>query len=518
MKHLLCCGTAFAVACLPVAAQAEASGFPGIDDPKLAKAIDEAMERPQRRWCADLAPLWAEAAKRAGPGNDALAIEAAHAALWCAVEEKRFEDAASLILRTEAKLGSHARFDSPALSLHIQLQEFDLAVARVETIAAGMNGERLPEIDPSLLYRLNGQLIRAGRVNLRKAMWSAIHASKAFDRLDPNLRGGTASNLIGLKADAGTLTEADAGLADLLMSPVSFSTMLAIRSYSALWPKLEERATDGMAKIIEADVQLKTARYREQPDNNDRLAELGHALLQAGRNAELIALTERFREKNADYARLGSEGAWLINYTATALLAEGRTAEGLAALQKLASLDPAKYPWVVNFAINYALALGEDQQHATALKALDRAQTVADRHGSAYARALVAAQRACSLHALGRDKEAGVQLALLETLRPDAPVAAVEYAMCSGRDDLAIAWSLQALADEKLRRQIVEALQPAYMEIKPTSVTDPEPYLLLAKSPELASEFEKVARVVPERFAPLGGRVRIVPSSQPRAQ
>lgn len=496
-------------------ATAQDTAPPAIDDPKLAQAIREATNRHNPRWCADLAPLWAEAAKRATPASDAIAIEAANAAIWCAVEERRYEEAASLIVRTEAKFGFQARFDSLALSLHTQLRELDLAVARVRNLAERMDGQHLQKTDPDLLYRLNGQLIRARRSDLQTAMWSAIHASKAFAALDPDLRGATGGILIALKADAGTLTEADAGLVDLLMSPVSFATMLANRTYSVLWPRLEERAGDGMATLLEADVQLKRTHYQEQPDNVERMAALGYALLQAGRNDELIALTTRLRDKDADYARLGSQGAWIVNYMATALLAEGRTAEGLAALQKLASLDPGKYPWVVNFVINHALALGEDQQHAVALKALDRAQTVADKHGSAYARALVAAQRACSLHALGRANDAAVQLALLEKLRPDAPVAAVEYAMCSGRDDLAIAWALQGLADDKLRKAIVGALQPVYMEIKPTSVSDPEPYQLLARSPELAAAFDKVARIVPERHAPLGGRKRIRPSAVP---
>jgi tetratricopeptide (TPR) repeat protein len=501
------------VLALPAGAQETAS--PTIDDPKLAQAIREATDRAKPRWCAELAPLWAEAAERAKPASDAIALEAANAAISCAVEERRYEEAASLIVRTEARLGQQARFNNLALSLHTQLMELDPAVARVRNMAGQMDGQFLRKTDPGLLYRLNSQLIRARRSDLRTVMWSAIYASKAFDTLDPDLRGATAGILIRLKADAGTLTEADSGLVDLLMSPVSLATMLANRSYSALWPRLEERAGDGMASLLEADVQLKTARYREQPDNIEQLANLGYALLQAGRNGELITLTAPFREKNADYARLGSQGAWIINYMATALLAEGRTQEGLAALQKLASLDPTRYPWVVSFAINHALALGEDQQHANALKALDRAQTIADKYGSGYARALVAAQRACSLHALGRANEAAAQLALLEKLRPDAPVAAVEYAMCAGRDDLAAAWALQGLADDKVRQAIVDALQPVYMESKPTSVADPEPYRLLGKSPELAAAFDKVARVVPERHAPLGGRKRIMPSAGP---
>lgn len=507
--------TALALA-LPAGAQT--TSFPGIDDPKLAQAIQNAMNRPNPRWCADLAPLWAEAAKRAKPASDAIALEAAGAAIWCAVEERRYEEAASLIGRTEAKFGSQSRFDSLALSLHTQLQEIDLSVARVRNIAERMDGQYLPKIDPAVVYRVNGQLIRAKRADLRTGMWSAIYGSKTFDALDPNLRSGTASNLIGLKADSGTLTEQDGELVDLLINSTSIATMLANRSYSPLWPRLEQRAGDGMARLIEADVQLKTARYRQDPDNIEKLADLGYALLQAGQTDTLIEMTAQFRTSNADYAGLGSQGAWIVNYMATALLAERRTAEGLAALQKLASLDPTKYPWVVNFVINYALAVAEDQQHASALKALDRAQTVADKYGSSYARALVAAQRACTLHAIGRANESAAQLALLEKLRPEAPVAAVEYAMCAGRDDLAIAWALDGLADDKIRKTIVEALQPAYMESKPTSVTDPEPYLLLAKNSKLANEFEKVARVVPERFAPLGGRVRIVPSAATTAR
>lgn len=109
-------------------------------------------------------------------------------------------------------------------------------------------------------------------------------------------------------------------------------------------------------------------------------------------------------------------------------------------------------------------------------------------------------------------------LKALEAVRLDAVQGNIGSAMCVGRDDLAIAWALEALADDTHRPVVIAALQPRYMENTPPAWNDPEPNLLLAKSPELAAAFEKVARVVPERFAPLGGKPRLGPkpaSSQP---
>ena len=59
--------------------------------------------------------------------------------------------------------------------------------------------------------------------------------------------------------------------------------------------------------------------------------------------------------------------------------------------------------------------------------------------------------------------------------------------------------------------KIISALQPLYMEGTPSAWNDPQPNLLLARSPELAAAFDKVARVVPARFAPLGGMPRLGP-------
>lgn len=497
---------------LAAPATAEQGDFPGIDDPKLAQAIEEAANRPQRRYCAELAPLWAEAVKRSKSPPAELMLMSANTNVLCAIEEERYEDASSLIVRTETKFGQQGFFDRLALALHAHLQELDLAVARVGAIAQKDQGAALAKTEPVMLFQLNSSLVRAKRADLVEAMWSSIMASPIFPELDPDVRGGAAINLLGVKAETASLTPADAALLDLLTNSSAYAGMMADRRYATIWPFMEERAGDGLARLIDADVKLNTERYEASPDDGRRLSNLGYSLLQAGKIRELIELTTRFREKDFDYSQLSEDGTWIVNYMATALRAAGRQQEGIAVLEGLASVDPEAHSWVVNYVINHAIALGEDNQHAAALKALDRAQKVADEHGSAYARALVAGQRACSHYKLGHADQVPEQIAVLEGLRADAPSAVIGYAMCAGREDLAIAWAREALAKESSRKTMIGVLQPAYMRDKPTSVTDQEPYRLLAKSPELASEFEKVARVVPERFAPLGGRLPIVPS------
>lgn len=518
MKYLHRFWIALGVACLPVAAQAEASGFPGVDDPKLAKAIDEAMERPKPRFCEELAPLWAEAAQRSKAPNDNLMVMSANAMIMCAVEKERFEDASNLIIRTEAKFGQQVFFHRLALALHSHLRELDLAVARVSAISTSNGGALLTEIDPAILFELSRNLLTAKRADLREAMWSSIQASPVFMELDPDVRNGAALNLLDVKAEAGTLSSADTKLVDLVTSSSPVISILADRRYAPIWTYVEERAGDGLAKLIEADLKLNAERYEAKPEEGKRLSSLGYSMLQAGEVSKLIDMTARFRDRNSDYSQLDEDGAWIVDYMAIALRVQGRQQEGIAALDKLASLKPETHPWVVNYVINHATALGEDLQDRAALRSLDRAAPIADRYGSPYARALVAGQRACSHHRLGQADKAAEQVAVLEGLRADAPNAVIGYAMCAGRDDLAIAWAREALARDSTRRTMIELLQPAYMQGTPSSVTDQEPYLLLAKSPELASAFDKVARVVPERFAPLGGRVRIVPGSQPRAK
>ncbi len=512
MPHFRCYLMALCAVCLPIAAQAEPFSFPGLDDPKLAEAIGQAMERPDPRICAELSPLWAEALKRSKSPTTALAVMSANMAVQCAIEEERYEDASSLIARTEARLGQQAVFDSVALALHSHLREFEFAVARIETIASRNGGEVLARTEPAMIYQLSNNIARAKRHDLREKMWSAIHASPVFLQLDPDLRGGAAINLLSVKADNATLKPEDGKLIDLLGNAGAYAVMLAERRYAPIWPYMEERAGDGLARIIKEDLALNTARYEAEPESGERLSDLGYALLQAGEIRKLIDLTAQFNTKEADYSTLDERGAWVVNYMAIALMADGRTEEGLAALGRLAALDPAQHPWVVNYVINYGTALAEDGQHEAALRALDRAQPVAEEHGSAYARALVAGERACSLHELGRTSEVAQYLSILEQLRPDAPSAVIGYAMCAGRDDLAIAWALAALANDRSRPAAISELQPGYMSDSPRVATAQEPHQLLAKSPELAAAFAKVARVVPERFAPLGGRIRFAPS------
>lgn len=512
------CLIALAVAPLSVTTQAEPFSFPGVDDPKLANAIDEAMARPEPRFCDELSPLWAEALKRSKSQPQELAVMAANMAMQCAIEEKRYEDASSLIVRTEARLGQQAAFDIVALALHSHLREFELAVARIEAIASRNEGKLLAETDPGLIFQLSSNLGRAKRHDLRERMWSAVQASPVFSQLDPDLRGGAAMALLSVRADNATLKAEDAKLIDLLGNASAYATMLAEKRYAPIWPYMEERAGDGLSRIIEADLALNTARYEEDRESGERLSDLGYALLQAGEIGKLIELTAQFNTKEADYSTLEEQGAWVVNYMTYALMADGRAEEGLAALKRLAALDPAQHPWVVNYVINYGTALAKDGQHEAALKAMDRAQPVAEKYGSAYARALVAGERTCSLHKLGRSSEAAQHLAVLGQLRPDAPSAVIAYAMCAERDDLAIAWALDALANESSRPAAISELQPAYMSDRPRVVTDQEPFRLLAKSPELAAAFEKVARVVPERFAPLGGRILIKPSRGPGSQ
>lgn len=502
----------------PLAVQAEPFSFPGLDDPKLAKAIEQAMARPDPRYCDELAPLWAEAFQRSKTRPTPLLLMSANTAVMCALERERYEDASSLIVRTEAKFGQLEVFDQLALALHSHLQEHDLAAARLTTIAGRGEDSVLDEIDPAMIFQLNNSLIRAQRDDLREKMWSAIQASPKFAGLDPDLRGGSAINLLDIKADSAKLSEADTALVDLVTNTSAYARMLADRRFASLWPYMEERAGDGLVRLIEADLKLNRERYDAAPEDPERLSDLGYALLQAGQIGQLLDMTARFRAKDADYAALSEDGAWIVNYLAIGLKASGRQQEGIAVIDRLASLKPETHPWVVNYVINHAIALAEDEQHAAALKALDRAAPIAEKHGSPYARALVAGQRACSHHKLGHARQMEEQIALMQGLKEDAPGPAVVYAMCAGREDLAIAWAREALASDNSRATMMSELQPAYMESMPTSVTDQDPYLLLARSPELAAEFDKLARIVPERFAPLGGRIRIVPTQGAKAK
>lgn len=482
-----------------------------LDDAALAAALETALERDEPRLCDELVPLTAETLRRATPPAADETLKAGNAELWCAVEEERYADASAVLQRTEAKIGRQQRFDRVALSLHSFLNEFELAVARMDAIARTNGGSALTEVTPQVIYEISGKLLKARRSDLLIAFWSSIYSAPTFAQLDPDVRGGTGINLLRAKADAGLLSDKDSDLADLVTNASAFATLLAQKRYAALWPHMESRAGDNMANLLRLDLALNAQRLKDDPNNTERLAALIYSLLQGGNLETAIALTEPFRKADMDYDDIDEQIGWAINSMAIALRASGRPEVGLKALDRLASLDPAKHSWVVNFAINHAASLAGETRHEEALKSYDRAQPIAEKQGSPYARAIIAGQRACSLDALGRSAEAADAFKVLEGMRAEAPSRAIGFAMCAGRDDLAIAWALEGLADDTHRSSVISVLQPLYMEGTPPAWNDPQPNLLLARSPELAAAFDKVARVVPERFAPLGGKPRTGP-------
>lgn len=481
-----------------------------LDDTALAAALAQAFQR-EPRLCDELVPLTAETLKRAAPPATAETLQAGHAELWCAITEDRYADASQALQRTEAIIGRQPRFDTVALSLHASLDEHELAVARMDSLARSDGGDQLLAVSPLTIYDLHNKLVRAKRKDLQTVFWSSIYAARTFPRLDPDIRGIAGINLLQAKADAGLLSDKDGDLADLVTDARAFAGLLAQKRYAPLWPHMERRAGANMASLLKLDLQLNAERLKDEPGVPKRFSDLVYSLLQSGNLKSVIDTTAPLRARNVDHSEIDERTAWAINAMAIALRASGRQEEGLKALDQLASLDPEQHWWVVNFAINHAAALAGENRHAEALKSYDRAQPIAEKQGSPYARAIIAGQRACSLHALGRSAEAAEALNVLEGMREDAPSPAIGFAMCAGRDDLAIAWALEGLADDTHRPGIISALQPLYMEGTPSAWNDPQPNLLLAKSPELAAAFDNVARVVPERFAPLGGMPRLGP-------
>ncbi|MCG6113397.1 MAG: tetratricopeptide repeat protein [Paracoccus sp.] len=482
-----------------------------LDDAALSVALADAQARDVPRLCDELVPLTAEALRRAAPPANDETFEAGNAELWCAIEQKRYADATAVIERVEAITGRQANFDRVAISLHSFLEQPEKAIARIDVIATAADGAALTKIPPDLIYEISGKVSKARRSDLKLALWSSIYSARSFGQLDPDVIGGTGINLLQAKADAGLLSDKDSDLADLVTNASAYAALLAQKRYAPLWPHLEERAGEKLAEIILLDRKITAARFKAQPQVTQRFASAIYSMLQSGEFAQLIEATKAFREEGMDYDGVDEQIAWAINSMAIALRASGQPEEGIKALDRLASLDADKHAWIVNFAINHAAALAGEARHEEALKSYDRAQPIAEKQGSPYARAIIAGQRACSLQALGRSTEAADAFKVLEGMRMDAPSPAIGFAMCAGREDLAIAWALEGLADDTHRPSIISALQPLYMEGTPSAWNDPQPNLLLARSAELAAAFDRVARVVPERFAPLGGKERLGP-------
>ena len=359
----------------------------------------------------------------------------------------------------------------------------DLVWAALREVRAAGLGEQADDI----LY----EVVEAGEVELFPSILRATIASGAID----------------VSARRGDLEAAEAMLR-LIDNPVYYDRYLARREYASIWPAVEARVGPNYRTITREFREARVAQWRAATGNLENLHDAAGARLYDGDWHGVVALADEALARPDLMETLEEDEGWVLNLKAYAFDALGRRDEADRIFDDLARLDPAKHPWVVNFAINRGSRLVGQGRWMEGLAAAEIAEEIARKYGSPYARALTARDKICALHNLGRPDDYSASLEFLRRGASDHTTLLAGSLQCIGRDDEAASLIANALRDDLAREDFMESLQPQAFDLFYTRSILPKPRDLLATHPELREEFLKHARLIPEQFYPAASLTR----------
>ena len=309
------------------------------------------------------------------------------------------------------------------------------------------------------------------------------------------------------------LTRGDAaGAGDLLTyidDPQSIENMLVLKRYSALWPKLEERAGPHLSKVRASSVASAEEEYLKAPDDHEKLKVYLNALRHSGRLDDAIALRSKLPATREEMGKADEDLGWSVNEVALALDEAGRAAEADQLFAMLNEAPMEKGGWRVSMIINRLELLVTEGKFDKAVALLDGAEFSAKNDGSDYARQLVRRLKYCTLSSLGRKDEAAKVLPDVLAHAADAPQATVEGLLCAGDLDKAEQLTLQTLNDTKMtparkrdfEEDFVRSLQPV-----PLTSDDPSVWAnklaILRQRPAVAAAYARLGRDMPPEYLP----------------
>jgi tetratricopeptide (TPR) repeat protein len=422
---------------------------------------------------------------------------------FCADREKRYADGAKLA-------GEIATLtpDDPAIGLALyfanRLEDVDGLIAALR----GLNDTGLEQLDRDNYWSAIRMARRAGRLDDLDALAFDWASGGKFAFIDNDLHEGLAVAALRAATKNGRADLVD-GLLVSITGPSSYIDLLTFRTYEPFWPQIEARAGEHLAAVGEENVRVTRARFTNAPNDRDRFSAAAHALHYNGQFEEAIALAQRWREREARGVGIEEGDAWALNIEAYAYDSLGQFKKADAVFDELAKYDPEEHEWVVNFVINRASRLTGQGRWREGLKATDLARRVAEKHGSTYAKLIIARDRACAFERLGRAKDAAPELAYLRENWKDGVEMAVRGLMCHGLRDEAAALLLESLRDEDTRDGALAAFQTDELDLFYTATTLPEATDLLVDYPDLAAELAKYVRPMPEAFIPQAALKRV---------
>lgn len=482
----------------------ETNGVPvdyaAMTDEQLAALIRE----PEDHWieepCALGQPVMEELVRR-NPDIEHWAKGFLFARTECRKENRDYRGAADDLATLEMEYG--IRFlDDYGFFLAYQLDDADAVLARLDRMAREGGGKALAELETDSFWSLMRFLRRQGRGDDIGQFALDTYQAPAFAKLDVDIQGSIAYNAIKPAVAAGKLDLVAVLLSDV-REPRSYVALLASRDYESAWPMIEAYVGDNMGNVTASYRQWALARLDTNSRDRDRFSNAAHALHFDGKFEEAIALARKWRERPSAFNRIEEGDGWAINIEAYALDALGRRKAADALFDQLATLDADEHPWVVNFVINRASRLVGQGRWQEGLDASALARQVSARHGSTFAKMLVAGDYTCALVNLGRSDEIEPEIAFLLKNKDDAPEYAAKALQCAGRDDEAAALLVAALEGEATRGRVTDDLQPMEFDLFYTMSILPATHDLLAEYPELQAAFEVYARQIPERFTPV---------------
>jgi tetratricopeptide (TPR) repeat protein len=486
---------------VPAAAQDSteaASDFRAMTGEELGARLVALGRGDMRHPCSETVPLFEELHRRnpreSRYENGLLAGQA-----YCAYEEKRYLDGMNLVEKVERRNPGNGGFEPLGIYLATQLGDGREALSRLRAMTAAGT---IVNLSPEVLgwtfrtIRENGQGTPLDRFAYELA------ASGTFARMEPNVQALLAAAALSHAARSGETARVDT-LLKYIRSPSSMLDYLALREYEPIWPQLERRAGDNLSPLSDDFVAWTAARAADSPEDRDRLSEYSYALLYAGRYREAVDLGQNWLDTRQHEGEIAEGDAWALNIQAYAYDALGQPAEADRVFDRLAQVSPDEHPWVVNFVINRGSRLVGQERWAEGLAATDLAWSVADTHGSTYAKLLIARDRTCALHHLGRGSEAARDVAfLVEHFDENVPIGATGL-LCAGMQ-LEVGRRLAgALTRKNPRATVMREMQDARFELFYTPSALPRLRDFVLADDALRAEVFKDARVLPDRFVPI---------------
>jgi tetratricopeptide (TPR) repeat protein len=484
---------------MPAAAQDGdgAIDFAAMTDAQLRERVAAIRTEGFSYACTTKVPLFKELRRRS-PDSTPFDRGYAMSQAICAAQKGDDARAMRLLKQAEKEYGDLG-LDLWAAFVAVRLEDGGEALARMKAMAASGQLFEVPAEEGFAVLRT----IRAhGSMDQLDAFSYDLTRAPRFSQFEPNMQGAFASGALRHAVRLGDLSRAEEFLA-YDPDPQGFLTMLADRRYEPAWPIIERLAGDNLATVSDAHVKASAEYLAEKPEDRDRLSTYAYALLYAGRFQEAVDVARSWRPERDNLDDLEEGDAWALNIEAYALDALGKPDEADVVFDRLATLPADEHSWVVNFVINRASRLVGQQRWEAGLEATVLARSVAENHGSTYAKLLIARDRACALQQLGRTDEIAPEVEFLVEHFNDAAAVAATGLLCVGERAKAEQLLDAALSEEVAAGGLIYDLQDRRFELFYTPSQLPQAREVVLANESLRAKALERIRLLPENLVPI---------------